>query len=169
MKKFKLIAVILLIGCCMGACQQRTPMTVTFGDITTSGSTDTTFKVNYATETEFKNLYTDLLIRCETGETKLQIAKEYEEFITILIPDSSWHSLTALIKSAQGEYGKETYGLYKDTVSVTYIINSEENTKVSFKAVVGTVEKNSSGGQLLMNKKEISKQFDLEVLKKENK
>lgn len=158
-----------MIVFCFAACADSEPLSVSFTNITGAGSTDNTLLANFAEEKEYKQNHTDLLVCSNVDGLTLEIAKQNQNFVTIVLPNKDvWYSLTALMCAGEGNQGKEQYSLYKDVSSLTYIIRSNIDTKIKVKAAVGTVEENAEKGELLVFRQDVSKEFEFD-LKKYNK
>lgn len=169
MKKLLYIFQCFLIVFCFAACADSEPLSVSFTNITGAGSTDNTLLANFAEEKEYKQNHTDLLVCSNVDGLTLEIAKQNQNFVTIVLPNKDvWYSLTALMCAGEGNQGKEQYSLYKDVSSLTYIIRSNIDTKIKVKAAVGTVEENAEKGELLVFRQDVSKEFEFD-LKKYNK
>ena len=170
MKKNIYVFICLLFVVFLVACNNGEPISVSFTDITGAGSTDNTFVATFLEEKEYKNRSCDLLVMGEIDGLTLKIAKENNNFVTIVLPNKEvWYSITSLISSGQGNGGQEEYALYSETSSLTYIVRSNINTKIKVKAVVGTIEESAEGGELLVHRQDASKEFEFELKKYEEK
>lgn len=170
MKKFLYCLGCFIMSIVFVGCDGTEPISVSFMDITGAGSTDATFVANFADEKEYKHNHTDLLVCGNVDNLVLDIAKQNESFVTIVLKNKDvWYSLTALIYSGSGKQGQEQYSLYKDISSLTYIIRSKIDTTIKLKAAVGTIEQNAQNGELLVFRQDVSKEFELELKKSDKK
>lgn len=166
MKKFVCLMLGLFLCISLNACVGGDALSVSFQDITGAGSTVNTVKATFVEEKDYKNKYTDILLMSEIDGLSLRIAEENGDYVTIVIPNKDiWYSLTALIYAGKGESGKEDYEMYKEISCKTYIIQSNIETPLKLKAVVGTTEDNAEGGKLLVNRTDVSYEFELKLKK----
>ena len=166
MKKFLCCFLCCLLAIIFVGCANSEPLSVSFVDITGAGSTDITFVANFAEEKEYKQNHADLLIMGQVDNLVLDIAKQNQNFVTIVLPNKDvWYSLTALMYAGLGKQGQEQYSLYKDVSSLTYIIRSGIDTNIKLKAAVGTIEQSAQNGELLVFRQDASKEFELELKK----
>ena len=150
---------------CVG-CNSADPISVWFSNITGAGSTDNTIVAYFAEEKSYKEKYVDVLISCKIDNLTLSIAKENKDFVTIVLPKQDvWYSLSALMATGMGQDGSEIYEKYSKISSIVYIIRTNVDSKLFFKACTGTVEENASGGQLLATRSDASKIFTLDAKK----
>ena len=170
MKKFLYYVGCFFIAILLVGCEGSEPLSVSFMDITGAGSTDATFVANFAEEKEYKYNHTDLLVCGQVDNLVLDIAKQNDSFVTIVLQNKDvWYSLTALMYAGSGKQGQEEYSLYKDISSLTYIIRSKIDTTIKLKAAVGTIEQNAQNGELLVFRQDASKEFELELKKSDKK
>ncbi|MBQ3494136.1 MAG: hypothetical protein IJA69_01835 [Clostridia bacterium] len=169
MKKF-LCVVFVVCAFVLCGCNSADAISVSFSNITGAASTDNTVAVYFAEEKSYKEKYVDVLVLGEVDSLTIMIAKENQDFVTIVLPKKDvWYSINALVATANKEQGAETYPKYSDVSSQVYIIRSNVETTLKFKACTGTVEKNATGGQLLATRADASKVFELKLKKYEPK
>lgn len=169
MKKFLCVIIVACVFVLCG-CNSADAISVSFSNITGAASTDNTVAVYFAEEKSYKEKYVDVLVLGEIDSLTIMIAKENQDFVTIVLPKKDvWYSINALIATANEEQGAETYPKYSDVSSQVYIIRSNVETTLKFKACTGTVEKNATGGQLLATRADASKVFELKLKKYEPK
>ena len=158
----KILSLILLPFFCLllTACESGNILrTASFTDITSAGSEDYSFKVTFAEDERVDEKYYDLQIKAD-GEKKISIGKEFEEKKEVLLSDN-WQSLTTLLLD---EPNTETFIKGKDILTLVYIFNAEEQTKVILRAVVGgTTENASKTGKIITNPEQASSEFVMQT------
>lgn len=156
-----LLALLILTGC------QRKPLSVTFYNITGAKSTDATVDIKFGEENDYKDSYVDILIKPSEDNLSLKVKKEYTDFSDITLEKSdTWYSLTVLINRANG-ITTDGYEKYQEVSELIYIFNSSKDVSVNLKAINGAVEEATGGGYLLVNWKDISKEFKLDIKAKQ--
>ena len=162
MKKIRLVVCIVLCFSLVffaGCKQEGYAQSVTFSDITSAGSKDTTFRVNFQNEKDYEKLGVDIWIKSKTAGATFKIKKELENFVLVTLENKdTYYSLSKLICEQKGE--EFAYTIYKNAVSKSYIINSENEYNLTLKAVVGEI---SSYKALLVSPVDVSKEFLLQV------
>ncbi len=160
MKNKSLLVLVVLCFCFMlfGCQTSKNALSVVLTDITTK---DSTIRINYEQEEDYKNKYTDILIKSNQDNQKLKVALELDVYCCIKLEQKDkFYSLSQLIANAK--IVKTEYEKYDDAVSKTYIFNSQNDVKLNFVAVVGELNENTNS---LVNTFNVSKELTLEVKK----
>lgn len=163
-KKLSIIILSAIIFIASACTFGENSISVTFQDITGVGSQETTFRITYEEEKRYKDKGVDILIKSDQDNTEFLIKKELEDFVKITLKEKDvYYSLNKLMCQAKGE--KFVYSLYKDAVSKSYIINSQQQYNINLKAVVGNVSELKT---MLFENYSASKVFSLKIKKSEN-
>lgn len=159
----KFITLICICALIFSACNMGdNAVSVTMGDVTSPGSTDITLSVIYQTEKDYEEKYTDIMVKSNIDNLTIKIKHELEDFVSITLEHKNvYYSLATLISNTKIQ--QPQFVKYTDALSKNYIINSNTDCKLTFKAVVGDV---SEKGLLLLSKVDASKEFTLNVKKK---
>ncbi len=151
------LAIFIVSACTFG----NNSICANFVDITSPGSNDITFKVTFEEEKRYFDKGYDILIKTDTDNAEFLIKKELENFVKITIKEkNTYYSLYKLMAKAENK--KFEYMPYKKAISKIYIINSQNDYLLTFKAVVGEISQYKSS---LLNVFDISKVFELNVKK----
>ena len=160
MKKYILLLTLICLAFC--GCS-RQPQSVNFYNITGAMSNDVTIDIKFTEEQEYKDTYADVLIKPSEQNQVLSVKREYSDFCEITMPKiDTWYSLTVLMNRANGKEQDE-YQKYQDIVEWVLILNSAKDSKFSLKAVNGQLETAANGGSLLVNWKNISKEYTFDI------
>lgn len=158
----KILSLILISFCCLvfvGCESGNTLRTASFTNITMAGSDDYTFRITFSEDERVDERYYDIQIKAD-GEKKISIGKEFEDKKEIQL-STMWNSLTSLLVE---EPNTETFTKGKDAVSLVYIFNAVEKTKVTLRVVVGGIEQNAEGtGQIITSPEDASNEFTIET------
>ena len=129
-----------------------TPYNVTFKNGTYLGSKNYTITIVYAEDKRIRDKYTDVLVKCDKP-TNLKITKELGSTWNIPLQEvDTWQSLTKLIDQ------NLSFATFSTVETTTYIINSSEKCKLSFKVIGGDKQ-----GNELQNTFDVSNVFNLSV------
>lgn len=151
------LAIFIVSACTFG----NNSICANFVDITNPSSTDITFKVTFEEERRYFDKGFDILVKSNENNAEFLIKKELEDFVTIVLKEKdTYYSLYKLM--AEAENKKFEYMPYKKAISKIYIINSQNDYLLTFKAVVGEISQYKSS---LLNVFDISKVFELNVKK----
>ena len=152
------------MGCEM---RERTPLTVTFIDVSGALSTDHTIKISFAEEKDYEDYYIDILVKCDTDDVELTIFQEFaseEDKIKIILgKDGGYVSLDEYKLFNMEEEQTDSMVGYVDALTTNLVVNSSKDATLTFLAVVGEKEQN--------NFKQIgavSKEYTLNVKKHES-
>ena len=157
MKKLFSLAFIFISFCTLFAgCEGGNLLrTASFSNITMAGSQDYTIKISFAEDERVDNRYYDIQIKAD-GAKKIKIGKEFEKKKEAQLSES-WQSLTTLLLD---EANTETFVKGSEAVTVIYIFNTEEESKITFRVVVGGIEDNASGtGKIITSPEDCSDEF----------
>ena len=163
--KFLMSVLLVCVAIFTGCSNVGNAQSVAIWETTSTGSTDSTFFVNFMEEKDYKNLGVDIWIKSKTDNATFQIKKELDSFVTISLPQKNmYYSLGKLMASAKNKNFE--YTIYKDAVSKAYIINSEQEYNLTIKTVVGEI---STYKTILLSTLNVSKEFNIIVKAKECK
>ncbi len=165
-KKFLLLFVfILMASSVMFACEKSTQIrAATISEITSAGSKNYGVKVSYLEDKRLKGKGTDVQIKFnKTG--KITIWQEGKDKFEYEIEDfDEWQSMTHILNVAYGEGKGDKYEKFEDALNKTYLFNYGGNIKVTFRVIVGEIEKNSDEtGEILVGGQAISDNFTLNI------
>jgi len=154
-KIFCLIA-LLLFCLTITACENGNELkTVSFSEITSDGSENYAFRVDFVEDKRVDNKYYDLQIKAD-GNKKIMLGKEYEEKKEVVLT-SDWQSLTTLMLN---EPNTEIFTMGSEAESIVYVFTSEEKVIITLRAVVGGVEDNAQGtGKIITSPESCSDEF----------
>ena len=140
MKKIFLIIMLVFCVSCTIGCQQnqRTPLTVTFIDVSGANSADHTIKISFAEEKDYEDYYVDILVKSSI-ETNLVIFQEFakEEDKVSLSVGKEYISLDEhKVFNLEQEQTDSMVG-YGDALQTTIVVNSSKDATLTFLAVIG--------------------------------
>ena len=153
-----------LTMCLIFGCASETPINVTFKDGTLAGSKNYVITAVYLEDKEIRDKYTDILVKSDTDDLSIALTKELGETYNITLKNAyQWYSITDLV--SQDETTKD-FAKFSQAEATTYIINSEKQANLQFKAVGGDYVYNThtNVGELT-NTFAVSKVFDLKIEK----
>ena len=167
MKKTRLyISFILIIfSMIFFACQKNMEI-ASFKLGTVAGSTNNTFTVSFQDDKRYEKKYYDILVKSDKSNLKITLQEELkdEQYDLIFNSSDKWYSLTTLLINFKNNPETEDFISFKDAVSKTFIIKSNEEAKLKFKVVSGDKFINYKGtGYLLANQENVSKEFTLKL------
>ena len=157
MKKFVIFFLLILCPCIfLAACEDGNILqTVAFSEISSPGSDNYAFRVDFVEDTRVDNKYYDIQIKAN-GNKKIRIGKEYDEKKEISLT-SDWQSLTTLLLDTPNA---ETFTMGSEAVSLIYIFTSDESATITLRAVVGGIEDNAFGtGKIITSPEKCSSEF----------
>ncbi len=173
MKKSRLFLSFMLALCSifLFACQ-NTPQIASFKLGTMAGSSNNTFTVSFQDDKRYEKKYYDILVKSNKENLKITFQEELkeDEYEIVFEESERWYSLTTFLVNAKNNPDTEDFISFKDAISETYIVKSNEDAKLKFKVVSGDKFKNyKDTGYLLANQENVSKEFELKVKANENK
>ena len=165
-KSFVVCTMLLLISFIFVGCEKAVKIrAATFSDITAAGSENYVVRVSYSEDKRLKGKGSDVQIKfSKTGTIKL--GREGQEKFNYEIEDyDEWYSLTHIFNEADTTNVRgDRYEKIEDALTKTYIINSDQKMKITFRVVVGEIEENSTGdGEILVGSQAISDNFVLKI------
>lgn len=140
---------------------KRQPLTVTFIDISGAMSTDHTIKISFTEEKEYEEYYIDILVKANKN-TQLTLYREFaskEEKITLNVGENYVSLDEYNLFNLKQEHNDSMVG-YGNVLATNLVINSSENAKVTFIAVIGE-KKDGNFNQIAA----VSNEYNLQVLK----
>ncbi len=165
-KNVAIISFLLIISCFfMFACEKSTQIrSASFSEITSAGSKNYGVKVTYSEDKRLKEKGTDIQIKFNKTGT-IKIWQEGKEKFDYVIEDfDEWQSMTHILNQAYGKGEGDKFEKYQDVLSKSYLFNFDGNIKITFRAIVGEIEKNSDeSGEILVGGQTISDNFTLNV------
>lgn len=155
LKIFIAVFLFILSACDLG----EHAITVFMVDVSQKGTNVYTINVSYQEEESYKNLGTDILIASNVENLEINIKKEYEDSIKIMILEKNkFYSLSKLFCEAKGK--NTEYNQYKNALNTTFMLSANKSSTISLKAVVGDLTENKS---MIYNTFDISKVFELAI------
>lgn len=140
----------------------KDPILAYFTDGTSAGSDKYTVNVDYDEDSRFEDKYVDVLIRSNIENLTFLFKREFDEDVELFIAEKNhWHSITALLNEQKDQ--KEEFEKFKGKSDDTLVIKSEQNAVITLKVVVGDLKENSQGKKILINQKDVSKKFKLDL------
>lgn len=149
--------------CLILGCASQTPINVTFKDGTLAGSPNYVITAVYLEDKGIRDKFTDILIKSDIDDLNISLTKELgETFYVSLKTANKWYSITELIS----QNATKNFAKFSQAEATTYIINSEKEANLQFKAVGGdyVYNRHINSGELV-NTFEVSKVFDLKIEK----
>ncbi len=171
MKKIfhKLFPIFLVLIFAISGCDGEGVMCAHVCNKTQGLSTNYAFNMVLDKDSRVEEKYVDLQIKCSDAGQFISFGKELEEKTTLYFEKADeWYNLTVLIANANGLSGYETYEKYVDKDNDIYLFTSPNDTKLSFRVVVGNVVANDAGtGQILTSTEVVSNVLEMDVKKAE--
>ena len=163
-KKIIMVLILCCIMFCCGCSTQRSPISVTFVDISGAMSTDHTINIKFSQEDDYKDKYVDILIKSDTDGVELTLFKEFssenDKIKLKLDIGTGYVSLDEYkLFNLEKEQTDSMVG-YADVLATNLVINSNKDATLTFLAVIG---ENENGDFKTIS--EISKTYTLKVLK----
>ena len=165
-KRIRLFSILMCACLVLFGCQssKQNALSVKMVEITSAGSTDATIKIDYEQEEDYKNKFTDILVKSDCENQKLKLALELDVYCCIKIEEKDkYYSLSQLIANAK--IIKTEYEKYGDFVSKTYIFSAKNDVNLNFVVIVGDFDEETNS---LTNTLFVSKELALEVKKNNN-
>ena len=164
--KFLCLAVILIgMAGMLYACEDSTQLKcASISEITSAGSENYGVRVSFYNDSRLEDKYVDVQIKFDKI-CDITFWEENQNKLTLEIDDfDEWYSLTNLIAIAKGQEGQESFEKFSEASAKTYLFNHDSPLEITFRVVVGDVEKNSAEtGQILVGSEPISDQFTLKI------
>lgn len=165
-KGIVIITAVMLFACSlMFACEKSTQIrTASISEITSAGSKNYGVKVSYCEDKRLKGKGTDVQIKFSKTGT-ITIWQEGKEKFDYVIDDfDEWQSMTHILNSAYTPDKGDKIEKYEDALSKTYLFNYDGKMNVTFRVVVGQIEKNSDEtGEILVGTQAVSDNFTLKI------
>lgn len=167
-KVIKNIGIIILICFCtimFSACtSERTPLSVTFIDVSGAMSTDHTINIKFSQEDDYKDKYVDILVKSDTDGVELTLFKEFssdDDKVKIKLDKITGYVSLDEYKlfNLEKEQTDSMVG-YGDVLATNLVVNSNKEATLTFLAILG--EKENGEFKTIS---EISKTYTLKVLK----
>ena len=163
---FMLLCLFVLGGCEINQDQIiQNAISVTITDVYSASRNETTVNILYQQEDDYKDLFSDILIKCSNGNQKVKLAEEPQVMLCIKFEQAdTYYSLSQLMANAKIQ--KTEYEKYKTALQKTFILSSEDNEyNITMVAVVGELDENTNS---LFNLRYISKEVEFDVKKPKN-
>lgn len=133
-------------------------------DGTSAGSDNYTININFAEDSKFKDKSIDVLVKSNIENLTLTFKREFDEDTHLFLAQKdSWYSLTQLINVATPEDEKEDYMPFSEKSNMTLVIKSEQDAVLTMRVVCGDEIENSEEEKILVNKVNVSKEFNLDL------
>lgn len=162
-KLFLLIFPLFLCSVVCGCESMATIKLATFSNMTSAGSENYTFRVNFQNDLRYEERYFDIQVMSDQDDLEITYHIENENSVMSRLDEKNvWNSLTALKADAIGLAGHEEFEQLKDAVSHIYVFNVSKPCKLTFRVVVGMIAENAqSTGFVILNTEPISDDFVL--------
>lgn len=166
-KKICVFALILVCICIFCGCSinERTPLSVTFVDVSGAMSADHTIAIKFGEEDNYKDKYIDILVKSDNDDVELTLFQEFA---------SDNDKITLTLNKSTGFVSLDEYKLfnmekeqtdsmvgYGEVLATNLVVNSNKEATLTFLAVVGDRE-NGEFKQTAL----VSKEYTLKVRKK---
>lgn len=134
------IAMVSIIVC---GCEKptRTPLSVTFSDVSGAMSTDHTVNIKFSEEKDYEKKYIDILVKSDTDGVELTLFQEFA---------SDDDKVKLKLNKATGYISLDEYKLfnmekeqtdsmvgYGDVLSTNLVVNSNKEATLTFLAIIG--------------------------------
>lgn len=170
MSKFKNLKVLFMLFaiCCVifscGCSSSRTPLSVTFIDVSGAMSADHTINIKFSEEKDYKEKYVDILVKSDTDGVELTLFQEFasdDDKIKLKLDKSTGYVSLDEYKlfNLEKEQTDSMVG-YGDVLATNLVVNSNKEATLTFLAILG--EKENGEFKTIS---EISKTYTLKVLK----
>lgn len=157
---FSIFLMLVLVGC-----EDSTMIkSAFFTNNTSAGSEVYVVKLTFQQDERLKDKYFDVLVKCDKA-VQLSFGEENQEKVVINFEkENYWESLTNLLSIANDKEGEESFIKFEDALAKTYLITSESECTLTFRAVVGDLETNEmQTGSILVGIENISEEFELKI------
>lgn len=164
MKRLFLLIFPLFLCLAMCGCESMATIKLaSFSNMTSAGSEDYTFKVNFENDKRYEEKYFDIQIMADQDDVEMTYHIEGENALKSTLTEKNvWNSLTSLKTDAVGLAGREEFDQLKEAVGQIYIFNVSKPCKLTFRVVVGQLAENvQNTGYVLLNTEPISDDFVL--------
>ena len=165
--RFFAVILVCVLSVFLISCEKatRTPLTVTFIDVSGAMSADHTISIKFSEEKQYEDYYIDILVKTDTDDVTLTLFQEFsqdEDKVNIhLNKEDGYISLDEFkIFNLEKEQTDSMVG-YADVLSTTLVVNSNKESTLTFLAIIG--EKKDGKFEKVG---EVSKEFTLKVRKK---
>ena len=143
----------------------RTPLTVTFIDVSGAMSEDHTIAIKFSEEKQYEDYYIDILVKTDTDDVTLTLFQEFaqdDDKVNIhLNKEDGYISLDEFkIFNLEKEQTDSMVG-YGDVLAPTLVVNSNREATLTFLAIIGEKKDNK-----FEKVGEVSKEYTLKVRKK---
>lgn len=169
-KKCKKFCVLGLIFVCIGifcGCSvvERSPLSVTFVDVSGAMSADHTISIKFGDEDDYKDKYIDILVKSDDDNVELTLFQEFasddDKVVLTLSKSSGFVSLDEYkLFNMENEQTDSMVG-YGDVLATNLVVNSNKETTLTFLAVIGDKENGVFKQSAI-----VSKEYTLKVRKK---
>ena len=171
-KVIKNIGIIILVCFCaimFSACtSERTPLSVTFIDVSGAMSADHTISIKFSEEKDYKEKYVDILVKSDTDGVELTLFQEFasdDDKIKLKLDKSTGYVSLDEYKlfNLENEQTDSMVG-YGDVLATNLVVNSNKEATLTFLAILGEKVEGK-----FKKSAEISKEYTLQVRAKETK
>ncbi len=150
---------------CFTACEEATKIrAASITEITSAGSDNFGIKIVFHDDKRIEEKGVDIqVMSSKKGDVVIWHEGKDKETITFAENDK-WYSLTTLFVLAEDRPNTETFEEFGQSLTKTYLFNSEEKINLTFRVIVGDIEPNiHESGQVLTGSMDVSKEFVLKI------
>ena len=166
-KNVTIIIAVLFSVFVFSACENsiRTPLTVTFIDVSGAMSTDHTINIKFSEEKDYEKKYIDILVKSDTDDVELTLFQEFasddKKVKLKLNKETGYVSLDEYkLFNMEKEQTDSMVG-YGEALSTNLVVNSNKDATLTFLAIIG----DKQNGEFKKTG-EVSKEYTLNVKKK---
>ena len=153
-------------GLAFSSCENATEINAAnITEITAAASDNYGIRVSFLDDKRIEDKGVDIYVKCDKKIDNVIVWEEGQEKQSIVFAEKDkWYSMTFLLAMAANKPNTEQFDKFGEALTQTYIFNSTERIKLTFRVVVGDVEPNVQGtGEVLTGSMNISKEFVLKV------
>lgn len=163
-----IVAIFVCLGCAMtlSSCENATEIqAATITEITAAASDNYGIRVAFLDDKRIEEKGVDIYVKCDKKLDNVVVWKEGEEKKSIAFAEKDkWYSMTSLFALTDNKPNTEQYDKFGEALTQTYIFNSTEKIKLTFRVVAGDIEPNAHGtGEVLTGSMNISKEYVLKI------
>ena len=158
--------IVLLVGVTFFGCENATDIRASaISEITAAGSDNYGIRITFQEDKRIENKSLDIQVKCDKKIDNVIIWHENEDKQSIAFgKEDEWYSLTSLLCLAANKPNTEKFEPFGEALTKTYMFNSGEKIKLTFRVVVGDAQANAQkSGQVLTGSVQVSNEFELKI------
>lgn len=159
---FACLASVIMFTACENATEIRA---ANITEITAAASDNYGIRISFLDDKRIENKGVDVYVKSDKKLDNVVIWEEGQEKQSIAFAEKDrWYSLKSLLCMAENRPNTEKYTKFGEALTETYIFNSSEKIKLTFRVVVGDIEPNIQGsGEVLTGSMDISNEYELKI------